>query len=62
MYSLDSAAQQTYLLTTHKSLPNSLVAQAISSLVDGDGSIVQVNDKGLVAPLRVRLKFKNGSA
>ena len=32
--------------------------QAISSLVGGDGSVVQLNDKGLVAPLRVRLKYR----
>ena len=31
--------------------------QAISSLVDGSGSVVQLNDKGLLAPMRVRLNF-----
>lgn len=31
--------------------------QAIASLVDGDGSIVQINDKKLTITLRVKLKF-----
>ena len=31
--------------------------QAISSLVDGDGSIVQINDKKLTNTMRVKLKF-----
>jgi hypothetical protein len=34
--------------------------QAIGELVDGDGSVVQVNDRGLTAPLRVKLCFAEG--
>ena len=34
-----------------------LSMQAISSLVEGDGSIVQINDKKLTTTLRVKLKF-----
>lgn len=33
--------------------------QTIASLTDGDGSVLTVNDKQLVAPMRVRLRFKN---
>jgi len=31
--------------------------QVISDLVDGDGSIIQINDKKLAATLRLKLKF-----
>jgi hypothetical protein len=31
--------------------------QVISDLVDGDGSIIQINDKKLSATLRLKLKF-----
>ena len=34
--------------------------QAIGELVDGDGAIVQVNDRGLTAALRVKLCFADG--
>lgn len=33
--------------------------QAISSLVEGDGSIVQVNDKKLASTLRLKLRFSD---
>lgn len=32
----------------------------ISSLVDGDGSVLTVNDKKLIGPMRIRLKFVDG--
>ena len=31
--------------------------QVISNLVDGDGSIIQINDKKLASTLRLKLKF-----
>lgn len=31
--------------------------QAIGELVEGDGAVVQINDRGLTAPLRVKLCF-----
>lgn len=31
--------------------------QMISDLVDGDGSIIQINDKKLASTLRLKLKF-----
>lgn len=37
----------------------SCFVQVIAALVDGDGSVVAVNDRKLVAPLRVKLKFKD---
>lgn len=33
--------------------------QAISSLVEGDGSIVQINDKKLASTLRIKLRFSD---
>lgn len=36
--------------------------QTMSSLVDGSGSIIQLNDPSLVAPLRVSLKFTDDIA
>ena len=33
--------------------------QVIGDLVDGDGSIIQINDKKLAATLRLKLKFKD---
>lgn len=33
--------------------------QRITELVEGSGSVVQVNDKSLIAPLRVKLIFKD---
>jgi hypothetical protein len=36
------------------------IRQAIGELVDGDGSMVQVNDRELAAPLRVKLCFAEG--
>ena len=31
--------------------------QVIGDLVDGDGSIIQINDKKLASTLRLKLKF-----
>lgn len=33
--------------------------QAVSSLVEGDGSIVQINDKKLASTLRIKLRFSD---
>lgn len=33
------------------------LSKPIGSLVDGDGSVLTVNDKKLAGPLRVRLRF-----
>lgn len=33
------------------------LSKPIASLVDGDGSVLTVNDKKLAGPLRVRLRF-----
>ena len=35
------------------------ILQAIGSLVEGDGSIVQVNDKKLASTLRIKLRFSD---
>ena len=37
-------------------------SQRISELVGGSGSVIAVNDKKLLAPLRVKLKFQDGMA
>lgn len=38
-------------------LVSSHCIQVIGDLVDGDGSIIQINDKKLSATLRLKLKF-----
>jgi len=46
----------------YKRPTEALCVQKIGELVEGDGSVIAVNDKKLLAPLRVKLKFVNASA
>ena len=39
-----------------------MVLQPISELVDGSGSLLQINDKSLVSTLRVKLIFTGKQA
>lgn len=47
------------MLRPFSSLESRSYLQKLVELVDGDGSVIAVNDKKLLAPLRVKLKFKD---
>ncbi|KAK9824971.1 hypothetical protein WJX81_001255 [Elliptochloris bilobata] len=55
--SVSYGAENLYMRGPLEEATRSNLARAIGELVDGDGSVVQVNDRGLAAPLRVKLCF-----
>ncbi|DBA91682.1 hypothetical protein WJX77_006601 [Trebouxia sp. C0004] len=55
--SVSYGAENLYMHGPLEELTRHNLTKVISDLVDGDGSIIQINDKKLAATLRLKLKF-----
>ncbi|KAK9790574.1 hypothetical protein WJX73_001976 [Symbiochloris irregularis] len=56
--SISSGSSNLYMHGPLEESTRPNLRKTISSLVDGDGSILQVNDPGLAGPMRVSLQFR----